>query len=95
MKELEILGYHVRDKVTQFEGIADSVAFDLYGCVQVSVTPPHTDPSKDKPKGYWHDFARLVKLTDVRVMEPPIDWLCAAEEKQLAVPKGPAEKPSR
>ena len=77
---LEILGYTVRDKVTQFSGVASTVGFDLYGCVQVIVTP--RDNGKDTPEPRWFDFSRLEKiakqnalgseivLTYERVMEP-------------------------
>ena len=34
-----LLGLKVRDRVTGFEGIASTIGFDLYGCVQALVTP--------------------------------------------------------
>lgn len=38
-KYLDILGHKVSDKVTGFNGVAVSVSFDLYGCIQVVVNP--------------------------------------------------------
>ncbi len=38
-EHMSVLGLWVSDEVTGFEGIATSVGFDLYGCVQVVVTP--------------------------------------------------------
>ena len=38
-KHLEILGFRVTDKVTGLTGVAVSVSFDLYGCIQVIVNP--------------------------------------------------------
>ena len=39
MNELKLLGLKVKDKVTGFTGIITSVSFDLYGCIQVIITP--------------------------------------------------------
>jgi len=66
------LGYHARDRVTGFTGVADSVCFDLYGCVQVSLTPEQS-PASDKEwkPGRWFDVKRLERTSDTRVMEPP------------------------
>jgi hypothetical protein len=38
-QHLTILGKPVRDRVTKMSGIATSVCFDLYGCIQVCVNP--------------------------------------------------------
>ena len=38
-KHFKVLGYRVKDKVTGYTGVATSVCFDLYGCVQVTVNP--------------------------------------------------------
>lgn len=73
MKEyLSILGHQVRDKVTGFEGVATTVGFDLYGCVQVIVTQPGlTEKGETKP-GAWFDHKRLKVVSDAElVMEQP------------------------
>lgn len=86
------LGYVCRDRVTGFVGVADSVAFDLYGCVQVSLIPKFGENEKGERKpGYWFDVKRLEKLSgEPRVMEPP-SWMVATPGKEI----GPAEKASR
>ena len=40
MTDLELLGLQVRDKVTGFAGVCESVSYDLYGCIQGVVRPP-------------------------------------------------------
>ena len=58
MKEyLDILGYKVRDRVTGFVGVATSVCFDLYGCVQVVVRAEVKDGKIEE--GSWFDHKRL------------------------------------
>jgi hypothetical protein len=84
----EWLGYEVRDRVTGFAGVADSVCFDLYGCVQVSITPKCDDKDKERKSGYWFDVKRLEKTSCVRVLEPP-KWSMPGDEN------GPADKSPR
>jgi hypothetical protein len=68
---LDWLGYEVRDRVSGFAGVADSVCFDLYGCVQVSVSPKHDPKEKERKQGYWFDVKRLEKTSKKRVLEAP------------------------
>lgn len=67
---MKILGCKVRDLVSGFQGIASTVAFDLYGCVQVVVTP---EVNKDgKPEdGRWFDHKRLKVLNAKSVLPLP------------------------
>lgn len=69
IKHLEILGYPVKDLVTGYEGIAVSVSFDLYGCIQVVIVPPSADG--DVSSGHWFDIRRVMKTSDEKVMESP------------------------
>ena len=85
---LDWLGYEVRDRVTGFSGVADSVCFDLYGCVQVSITPKHDQKDEKRKSAYWFDVKRLEKTSDARVMDPPSFSTPGAEI-------GPAAKASR
>jgi hypothetical protein len=72
MKEyMKILGLNVRDVVTGFEGVATSISFDLYGCVQVVVSPPGIDKDGKPFIGHWFDHKRLVILGYKPVMEVP------------------------
>lgn len=64
-----LLGYPVKDRVTQFVGVVTSVAFDLYGCVQCVVTPPAGEAGKMEDSR-WFDEKRL-EVTGNRVMPLP------------------------
>lgn len=91
-KHVDLLGLRVRDRVTGFSGVVESVSFDLYGCVQV-VVKPAVDEKGEVKDGRWHDIQRLEVIDASRVMPVPAF-------KDLATPdgvhqKGPAEKPSR
>jgi hypothetical protein len=83
-RAVDLLGWPVEDAVTGFSGVATSVSFDLYGCVQVVVSPPMNDKG-DVPDGRWFDISRLNRVGDRRVMAPPSSW----------TERGPAEKPAR
>lgn len=67
---LKILGQKVSDCVTGAEGVATSVSFDLYGCVQV-VVQPERDKDGKMPEPAWFDHKRLKVLSDVPVMAQP------------------------
>lgn len=87
---LQMLGYEYTDRVTGFTGVADSVCFDLYGCVQVSLMPPALTGVKgsDQPNGRWFDTTRLQRTERERVMEiPTFD--------RIAPQAGPADKAPR
>jgi len=86
---LKMLGYKFKDRVTGFAGVADSVSFDLYGCVQISLMPPAvvTDKGSDQPLGRWYDTSRLEQTSKKRVMDVPTF-------ERVAVP-GPANKAPR
>jgi hypothetical protein len=85
-QHMEWLGYKVEDVVTGFAGVATSLSFDLYGCVQVVVTPP-VDGKGVVPDGRWFDITRLKRTSGAPVMAVP------TFEKFNA--PGPAEKPAR
>jgi len=88
-QHLTILGKHVRDEVTTLTGIATSVCFDLYGCIQVCVNPGLDKDGKQKEQ-HWYDAKRLTVTCDKPVMPLP-DFMqgVQAEGRQ-----GAAEKPS-
>lgn len=63
------LGLKVKDKVTGFYGVVTTLSFDLYGCIQVVVTPPYDgETTKD---GKWFDICRLEVLDPSPVMNCP------------------------
>jgi len=66
-KHLELLGYKAMDKVTKMEGIITSISFDLFGCIQVILTPAYNSNSESQ----WFDLRRVTVLDYTRVMEYP------------------------
>lgn len=89
-KHFDVLGLKVRDKVTGVEGIATSLSFDLYGCVQVCINRGVDKDGKHLDQ-WWYDIARITPLSDVPVMRRP-DYL--GDNQQAAGLQGPADKPS-
>jgi hypothetical protein len=88
-KHLSILGTHVKDRITGIEGVATSVCFDLYGCIQV-ILHPGVDKDGKPREQCWFDIARLEILDRPRAMPvPDFQHGPIAEGK-----KGPAEKPT-
>lgn len=85
-QQLEVLGKRVEDRVTGLSGVATSVCFDLYGCVQVCINPGLDKDGKSREQA-WYDAARLLVKSDERVMEPP-------DFNATVTDKGPAEKPA-
>jgi hypothetical protein len=80
------LGYKVRDVVSGFEGIAESLCFDLYGCVQVAIRPKYREGmAKEEYYASWYDVKRLELVSSERVLEPPAWGMPGTED-------GPAEK---
>jgi hypothetical protein len=70
-KHLALLGFKVRDIVTNFEGVVESIGFDLYGCVQAVVKPSVVDEKGQPQEGRWFDLKRLVALSDSPIMPVP------------------------
>ena len=69
-EHLKILGYEVEDKVTGKRGTVDSIAFDLYGCIQAAVIPK-VDENGEERKAKWLDVPRLKVISDEPVMDQP------------------------
>jgi len=84
MKEhFKLLGFKVRDIVTGFEGVLESVSFDLYGCVQCIVRGGLDE--KGLPQdGRWLDLKRVTAISTGPVMAVP----------DFAVVPGGSEKPA-
>lgn len=83
-RHMGLLGLRVRDRVTQFEGVVASVAFDLYGCVQAVVNPGVDKDGKLRDMTYF-DVARLEVLDPKPVMQlPNYDYGAQAEGRQGA-----------
>lgn len=92
---LELLGLKVRDRVTGFTGIVESISWDLYGCIQAVVRPPIDDKGA-MPDGKWLDVLRLEVLDRSPVMEIPGGFVSYGNAPVAkSDPHGPAEKPVR
>ncbi len=88
-KHIELLGLKVKDEVSGFEGVVSTISFDLYGCIQVVITPPVNKDGEIK-EGQWFDVSRLKILNNIPVIPvPDFEDGRAAEGK-----KGAAEKPA-
>ena len=79
------LGLRGKDRVTGFHGVVSSVNFDLYGCVQVALTPP-VDATGKPVDGAWYDIKRIDFAE--RVMDAPV-----FEQVAYGAEAGAAEKP--
>lgn len=66
---INLLGYRVCDKITEFEGVVVSVAFDLPGCIQAGVSAKNTSTGETTTS--WFDVKRLKVLSDSPIMEQP------------------------
>jgi hypothetical protein len=67
----DLLGRRIKDKVSGQEGVCDVLTFDLYGCVQVAITPP-VDKDGKFIDGRMLDVHRVQVIdADNRVMPRP------------------------
>lgn len=94
MKEhLKLLGFKVRDAVTGFEGVLETVSFDLYGCVQAIVRPQQ---DKKKPQelgeGRWFDLKRLTATSKAPVMAAPTFADVPGGTEKPALPSQPMRR---
>lgn len=97
MNDLKLLGLKVRDRVTGFNGIVMTVAYDLPGCIQ-AVVVPLVDEKGEHKEGKWFDVTRLEVLNEEPVMEVPGGRFTVERSSARTVPtqtSGPAEKPYR
>lgn len=85
---LSLLGKQGRDRITGFAGVVGSISFDLYGCVQVALTPP-VDKDGKLQDGRWMDVNRIDIVGISRVMPVP-----AFAIKPALHGHGPADKPA-
>ncbi len=85
MQEHPLLGHRVKDIVTGFIGVVESVSFDLYGCL-IAVVRPEVDKKKpgEGQDPHWFDLKRLVQISKSPVMPVPT----------FETAPGPAEKPT-
>lgn len=82
---LSMLGMKVEDRVTGIKGVATSLCFDLYGCIQICINPGLDKEGKQREQ-YWFDYQRL-KINSKEPVMPQPNWC-------NIIQKGPAEKPT-
>jgi hypothetical protein len=87
-----LLGFPGKDKVTGFEGVVDSICFDLYGCVQVALKPQKLKDDGGIREGVWFDVHRI-DVSSARVMKPR-DFT-RLEHAPTEYDHGPADKPTQ
>ena len=87
-KHIELLGFAAQDKITNFEGVIDSVSFDLYGCIQVLLQPKMND-NGEIPAGRWFDVTRVNIISQERIVTMPDFYEGYVADGK----KGPADKP--
>jgi len=86
LKDFDLLGKTGYDLVTGFKGVVTCVSYDLYGCIQV-ILSPGIDKDGKAQEGRWFDTKRIQIINDQLVMPIP-DF--RPEVKQVI---GSAEKP--
>ncbi len=88
---IKLLGHHAKDKVTSFEGIVESVSFDLYGCIQLWIKPTSLKEDGSQKDGGYFDISRL----DIFDRIIPAPNFKDEEEITNNYDKGPAQKAPR
>jgi len=68
-KNIGLLGMKAKDKINGLTGIISSISFDLYGCVQVVITP--SSRKGEYIMGTWFDLNRVKIISKKRVMPIP------------------------
>jgi len=82
------LGFPATDKVTGFAGVVSSICFDLYGCVQVALSPKVREGKMED--GRWFDVSRLHRLGNgSRIMPVPTFALQPQGGEAAQYPGGP------
>lgn len=88
-----LMGLKGKDKITGFKGIITSVSFDLYGCVQLAVTPIAKPESEELKHGHWFDVARI-EISDAKSRAMPVPDFKAMATKPQDFGHGAAPKPT-
>lgn len=82
------LGDRVRDKITDYEGIAVARATYLHGCVRILVQAQAVEKDKGVPvEAVWFDEGQLDVLEEGAILPKPAEV--------AAAPAGPRDAPQR
>ena len=65
---LKLMGYECEDRITGYKGIATSISFDLYGTIEMTLTPK-TQEEKEARWGQWFHASRIKKISENPVMD--------------------------
>ena len=97
MKYMDLLGFTCRDLVTGFEGVAESVSYDLYGCIQICIRAPYDQSNSKMPEARWIDGQRLLTISNKPVIEVPnfSQHGVFTKSKKVKKENGPADLPAR
>lgn len=71
IKDLDLLGHKVKDRVSGFIGIVVSVSYDLSGCIQAYLTPQVAKHAEKRGEGCWVDTKRLERISTRPTMPMP------------------------
>lgn len=88
---IDMLGREGKDKITGVKGIISSISFDLYGCIQVVLTPSKVKENSEIVFAGWFDINRIELTKKKRTMVPPSYETKYSSSKDV---HGPAAKPS-
>lgn len=71
VKDMDYLGWRVRDPITLVEGPVVSVSYDLNGCIMALVDRGYAADGK-KQDSLWTDTKRLVKIGNGPLLSQPV-----------------------
>jgi len=77
-KHLDMLGRKRTDKVTGISGVVTSISFDLYGCIQVIITPKIKEDGT-LPDSRWMDVSRIEIDSEPVIKQPDFNKGYVAE----------------
>lgn len=97
---IELNGLKARDIITGIEGVVTCVSFDLYGCIQIVITPPVKEGGQ-ATEARWYDVCR-VQILDSHPVIPRPDFALNKQiefqfpdqiSSEKPILKGPDNKP--
>ena len=90
-KSINLLGCRAKDLISGGNGIVTSICFDLYGCIQVIITPGKVGKDgKEVPSIGWIDINRARITNNKKIMKLP-DF--EIKYNSFESVHGPANKP--
>lgn len=88
MHHITKLGMTGRDRITGFEGVIESVSFDLYGCIIFNIKPVGLNKEGMTKDGLWFDVNRIeIKSDKLAMNQPEFNMGYVAEGNKGAAPR--------